>query len=177
MLWFSRFTDYRLMEQPRSLLECVNRWRDEKGRKRTNYRPGSWRRAFAKWHWKDRAEAWDEHLRQEKEAKWEKRRNELQEQEWEASRRLLERGHKMEQFPLYEARKVVEIDEKGNPISVQIVKPVRWSQADIPKTYDMASRLGRLAAEMETDKARLDIDMSWEIIIGGDDGQDNAEGE
>lgn len=65
-LWYDRFTDFRLMGAGRSLLEIVNRCRDKKGQKRTNNFPTSWRNASKKWHWRERAEAWDEQQRRER---------------------------------------------------------------------------------------------------------------
>lgn len=59
ILWYSRFEDYRLMGPDRSLLGAVNLERVKKGQKKSNYIPGSWRGAAAKWNWKKRAEAWD----------------------------------------------------------------------------------------------------------------------
>ena len=62
--WFSRFESYRRAGPNRSLLGTVNEEGLEKGRKRQTKVPGAWNRAAADWHWKERAEAWDEHERQ-----------------------------------------------------------------------------------------------------------------
>ena len=59
-LWFDRFERfYRDQTEKRSVLEAANRWRDEKGTERQTTVPGAWSRIVSRWHWKERAEAWD----------------------------------------------------------------------------------------------------------------------
>jgi hypothetical protein len=62
--WFSRFERYRLTGSNRSLLGTVNAELTEKGRKKQTKVPGAWNRAFERWRWRERAEAWDELERQ-----------------------------------------------------------------------------------------------------------------
>jgi hypothetical protein len=64
-LWFSRFERYRLAGPGRSLLATVNAEQADKGKKKHSGNPGAWTRAAACWHWRERAEAWDEHQRQQ----------------------------------------------------------------------------------------------------------------
>ncbi len=59
-LWVARFEAYRLAGPTRSLLGTYNAERAAKGRKRSLHPSGSWRRAFERWSWQARAEAWDE---------------------------------------------------------------------------------------------------------------------
>ena len=166
-LWYDRFTDYRLMEKPRSLLECVNRWRDDIGRKRTNRRSGTWRRASEKWNWEQRAEAWDKHQRQLKEAKWEQRRDEQEEREWEVAQKLLQRFDKMLAWPLYEVENVQERDSKGRVTSIQIIKPVNWRHGDAVRFAEAASKQARLAAGMETERIEQGGEVVWRIVRNG----------
>jgi hypothetical protein len=63
-LWFSRFERFRLTGPTRTLLGMVNAELVEQGRSRQLRVPGAWNRAFAKWRWRERAEAWDESERQ-----------------------------------------------------------------------------------------------------------------
>jgi hypothetical protein len=63
--WFSRFERYRLAGPGRSLLGAVNAEQAEKGKNKRGWIPGAWSRAAARWNWRDRAEAWDEHDRQQ----------------------------------------------------------------------------------------------------------------
>lgn len=148
-LWYDRFTRYRLAGASRSLLGCVNDERVAKGRKRSNYTAGSWRRAAKKWNWDERAVAWDEYKRTEDEAEWDVRRREIREGEWGQARTLLDRAEQMLKFPLAQIERVEETYGDGRPKAVTIVNPVRWGQRDIARFMRVASELGRLAAEME----------------------------
>jgi hypothetical protein len=62
-LWFSRFERYRLAGPDRSLRAAHNAEKADKGKKRQRSIPGAWSRAAARWNWRERAEAWDEHER------------------------------------------------------------------------------------------------------------------
>jgi hypothetical protein len=62
--WYSRFEQFRLAGAGRSLLGAVNAERIKQGKERQDAIPGAWSRAAAKWHWRERAEAWDELERQ-----------------------------------------------------------------------------------------------------------------
>jgi hypothetical protein len=63
-LWFSRFERYRLAGPGRSLTGIWTAEQAEKGVNRRTKVPGAWDRAAARWRWRQRAEAWDEHERQ-----------------------------------------------------------------------------------------------------------------
>ncbi|HJY88000.1 MAG TPA: hypothetical protein VKE24_14290 [Candidatus Acidoferrales bacterium] len=62
-LWYSRFERYRLAGPSRSLLGTLNSEMLEKGLPRKAKVPGAWNRACERWHWRERAEGWDEHER------------------------------------------------------------------------------------------------------------------
>lgn len=66
--WYHRFEAFRLLGVSRSLNAAVNQERVAKGRTESRHAPGSWRNAAEKWRWYERAEAWDQHLIDEKEA-------------------------------------------------------------------------------------------------------------
>jgi PBSX family phage terminase large subunit len=66
--WYQRFVAFKLMGVGRSLAECVNRVRDEKGRRRAKDPPTSWRNASEKFQWRVRADAWDKYLSAKAEA-------------------------------------------------------------------------------------------------------------
>lgn len=82
-LWYHRFRTFYLPQGPdRSLLEANNRWRDNKGKDRTNNISGSWIRNAEKWRWKERAEAFDleeqrKRIAEEEEARREMRRRQI----------------------------------------------------------------------------------------------------
>jgi hypothetical protein len=62
-LWYARFERYRLAGPRRSLLGAVNAELTSNGRNKQAKVPGAWNRAFGRWHWRERAEAWDEQER------------------------------------------------------------------------------------------------------------------
>lgn len=166
-LWYDRFTAYRLKGASRSLLGCVNEDRVTRGRKRSNYSPGSWRRAAKKWNWDKRAMAWDEYKRAEDEAQWDDRRCEIREREWSQAGTLLGRVEQMLKFPLAQIDRVDRTDADGRPLAVTVVKPVRWSQRDITRFMQVSSELARLAAEMEQRRQALDVTTGGEPLPQG----------
>lgn len=156
-LWYDRFTTYRLKGASRSLLGCVNEERATKGRKRSNYTSGSWRRAAKKWDWDKRVLAWDEYKRTEDEALWDDRRREIRQGEWKQAKALVARAERMLKFPLEQVEKVETVYKDGRPKETVIVMPVRWSQRDVTQFLKVASDLGRLAAEMEQRRQVVDL--------------------
>lgn len=171
MLWYRRFRDFLRQGPGRELLAACNEWRDRKGHQRSSYTAGSWRRNCEKWHWRDRAAAYDaaQDLRIQRE--WEERRRELRETEWARSNELLDKVRQMLQLPIIEAETQQRTDENGNVTSVTIVKPADWRLRDIPYTFETASKLARLAAEMETERTseevRGEIDVVFDQFIRG----------
>ena len=63
--WYSRFLSYLQMGPSRSLLGAINAESVQKSSKKFNGTPQPWLDAFKKWHWKERAEAWDEYRRKQ----------------------------------------------------------------------------------------------------------------
>jgi hypothetical protein len=59
MKWFCRFEVFRLAGPNRSLLGVYNTEQDRNSQKKTYNVPGSWRDAAIKYHWHQRAEAYD----------------------------------------------------------------------------------------------------------------------
>jgi hypothetical protein len=114
-----------------------------------------WRKAAEEWRWKERAEAWDlselEIRRQQEEQRWRERRIEQKDKEWAAAQGLLEKANQMMQA-LRVARTVVE--DEGRTI---IIEPVDWGPSDLARFLDLFSKLGRLSAEMETEKRKEEI--------------------
>lgn len=92
---------------------------------------------------------------------WATRREEWKQEEWDIAAKLLERAQQMLTFP------VAEIVHQNDDGSVQIVKPAKWKPVDVARFAEVASKLARLAAEMETD--RKDITSGGKTIrfIGG----------
>jgi hypothetical protein len=78
-LWFDRFEDFRLAGPTRSVLAVYNAWRKGAGKGVAGSVPNSWDRAARRWSWRERAEAWDEHLREERRVKEAEERREARE--------------------------------------------------------------------------------------------------
>jgi len=162
-LWFGRFWNFYLPQgSDRSLLAAYRAWRVQRGADGRDIRSvaKSWERAANKWNWKQRAEAWDEHNRQELEIEWEARRKQIKDREWKGAEKLLERAEKMLGYPLSE---VIQEDKEGKIFKVQ---PVRWRQSDVTRFMEAASKLARLAAGMETETKHVDITSEGEQISG-----------
>lgn len=155
MRLYARFELFRLRGPGRSLLAAYNQHQVEAGRKSNTHAPDSWRKAAEIWHWRERAEAWDlaelEIRRQQEEQRWRERRIEQKDKEWAAAQGLLEKANQMMQA-LRVARTVVE--DEGRTI---IIEPVDWGPSDLARFLDLFSKLGRLSAEMETEKRKEEI--------------------
>lgn len=119
----------------------------------------------SKHEWVKRAEEWDAHqeeksrrsmekARLEIENQWRDRQEQLRQQEWDYAQKLIEKAKAMLDFPL--AQKQTKPDANGN---VTIVNPARWGFSDAARILDTASKLARLAADMNTSKSA--VDMTW----------------
>ncbi len=154
-LWYDRFERFRLMGAGRSVLAVYREYLAHKGAKwrgRSGL-PTSWRNAVERFRWRERAEAWDERQRAEERERWKRRRDELRDREWETAQRLIDKAEQMLKIPLVE--RTVE-----SPDGPTVLKPARWGMADAAKLAETASKLGRLAAEMETDRTTVDVSRS-----------------
>ena len=109
----------------------------------------------SRYDWQARLACWDELEREDEEETWRDRRRKIREGEWGQARILLDRVEQMLKFPLAQVERVEETYIDGRPKAVTIVNPVRWSQRDVARFMQVASELGRLAAEME--QQRLDV--------------------
>lgn len=77
--WFDRFDRlYRPQGPERSLLRAYNAWRVEVGKSASKKSvANSWDKVAKQWHWKGRAEAWDEAERQKRAVLEEQERTEM----------------------------------------------------------------------------------------------------
>jgi len=123
--WYSRFTAYRLMGSGRSLLGCVNQERVQKGTKRRNSVPGAWSRAFERWCWRERAEAWDKAERERTEAEYEAERL-----EWRERRRQMLQG-----FFSQLAKALQKFEPEGASLG-QLTQAVRTVTQELRAEYD-----------------------------------------
>lgn len=131
-------------------------------------------KCIRRWHywaseytWVARAEAFDAHLdkikrdeieriQREEAAYWAEVRKRIPREEVEYAERLIAKAREMLEFPLA-AVKSTSVERDGKTIVTTIVEPGRWSFATAVKMFELAQRMRRLAAEMETDRTKIDI--------------------
>ncbi len=155
--WFTRFTSFRLMGPGRSLMGCVNKERVQQGKEK--YTKGvaySWSAAAAKWRWRERALAWDKHVLAEEERLQEERRREWRQKEWDYAQRLLAAADVMLKFPLMRTEQT-RTEADGKVQITNVILPADWRLTDVSHMIGMASKLARLATDMETDKKQAEI--------------------
>lgn len=165
------FEHYRDMGPARSLLKaysehmarCVGR---QDSVKRAS---GSWHYWSATWKWEERAAAYDRHLdllrrvqveeSEKAEAeKWAQERREIRKRELAMAGALIKRAEEMLSFPLTTVTEDTVI-EGGKAIHRKIVEPAKWTFSTAARLIDLADKLMRLAAEMETEHQKIDIAM------------------
>ena len=149
--------DYWLMGSGRSIRKLLQKYNEpdtESPPTRHFATLAGWSTRYA-WQARiDRAKQIDDEALQRE---WEDRRKEWKQEEWDIAAKLLERAQQMLTFP------VAEVTYQNDDDSVQIVKPAKWKPVDIARFAEVASKLARLAAEMETERRKsenLNIDLS-----------------
>ena len=141
--------------------------KDEKGKVVTP--PGLWRKWYNQFDWEGRAVGYDDHInaklfisKEEAVANtaelWAERRNQQRDKELEMRDMLIARVTEMMKMPLVEQT----ISKDGKTI---IIKPVKWNQGDLVRLAATVSKLGRLSAEMETDRSTVDVELSLAASI------------
>lgn len=107
------------------------------------------------------AQAERERLARDREAKWEKRRDEIREAEFEASMLLVKKFKEMATAPTFEVKEEETTEEGGECVNkITVIMPAGWRLRDMPRVAEAASKLGRLSAEMATERQEIDIDIS-----------------
>ncbi len=157
---YAAFQAYMNMHfSERTLTEAYRRARN---RPHVNTASGTWSMWFQKYHWAERASAWDAELaRVEREAmlreaalraqRWADRRLQLIEQEWEDAQRMREMGLQMLNHSITQTVETTEeLTDNGLQVINQ-VKPVGWRMRDAALFLTKASDIGRRAANMATD--------------------------
>ena len=156
--WYSRFELFRLAGPTRKLIDV---WRSE-GDTEGKEIPHRWYTVAGKWHWTERAEAWDEENRQRmrdavNEQLEEFRANWIQ-REARVAGELMDKAVQMLKFPLADVRRVNE--DTGE---VTVIMPTKWTMSDAAKYVLTASKIGRLAVGLKTDSQQVDVVSDKEI--------------
>lgn len=165
-LWFRRFQSYLRLGPRRSMLSAYTRDLEQRGinAKGKKHIPSSWRDSARRWRWLERAQAWDAQVAEQESAEWDSKRRQLRDQEWEAAQSLIDKARQMLVFPLARTQRA-EKDVDGRVITETIIIPAKWSMRDAAAMFDIASKLMRLAAELET--GRLAVDWMQEARKAG----------
>ena len=106
--------------------------------------------------WAMRARAYDDAQNAKEREIWEQRRRAIREEEWAIGDRLLDRARRMLTATLFE-----RINDGANGLVIH--KPSNWSEADITRTFEMALKVQRRAADM--DQGRLLIEHDWKAQL------------
>lgn len=185
---YSKFVIYRdLQPEERSLDEAYRTWLEHKeGARRAHgarRAPGSYRKLARQFRWVERAEAYDDHVREhgreirlqleeELAVDWHKRREEQLERINTTTELALAMADKILRMPIAEKTVTTETNEDGVPVAITIIKPLRGC------TPTAAVNLTRMAEELmdsavaESTGEAGDIEGSvWEIAQepGGDE--------
>lgn len=112
--------------------------------------PTFWSKIRHRWHWDERAEAWDNVQRQKakkrnesRRLKWEAKWLTLRDKAWDVSQKLIERAEEMLQYPLTDIQ--VHTDENGQQVT--IIKPTNWSMRDAGPMLSTAVELAKVATD------------------------------
>lgn len=158
MLWYSRFTKFRLRGPKRSLLALCNQERVENGREKRNNFPGSWMQACNRWRWHARIEEWDAAECARVEAEWEERRAEIREQDYRQAKEL----RNLAQAILDASPGFIHEREYKRGDTKFVIKALDGHLA--VKALEASSKLQRLAAEMADPAQKVDITSGGKAI-------------
>lgn len=177
--------DYALMGARRSLRELVERYNNvpstEKPPTRYFNTIGRWSQNY---EWVARVNRHDEIEQERAIEEWRERQKEIRSTEWDMASRLIERAERMLEFPIRETETTME-----DGVTRLTIKPVKWSGGTPARYLDLASKLARLAAEMETENIKVAATVGftaddlaaasnrardWEREQYSDDGADNG---
>lgn len=126
------------------------------------------------WNWKPRAEDYDLFMLEREQVafeaaqyadaeKWATRRAVLRETEWQMAESLIKKVQIMLDWPMWKETTATnkELTEAGMLVQTLIIRePATWSMTDLARMLELASKLARLAAGMETARTVRRIDFT-----------------
>lgn len=147
---YAAFLAYRDLGPERSLEKAVLAYTGSKGRL------AKWKAWSVKWNWVGRTDQWDAHQEQLNRDAEEKamadyyetlaiKKLAYQDTVFDIVDRLIAQVLTMLNWPLSE-------QTIRNEAGVTIIKPARWSKSDIPRFAEVADKMFRLAAGLETER-------------------------
>jgi hypothetical protein len=161
-LWYSRFKGFLLRGPSRTVLAGVQEWRREKGKKEISSIPNSWTLAKKRNDWLKRASLFDEAVDEIKNDVWSVRQAEIIDIEWDMVERLKKKFEKMDAFPLQAVTK--DTRKSGtNVIERTVIRPLKWTAANMVQIARAISELGRSSAGLPT--VQTDLTSDGEKIV------------
>lgn len=147
--WYRRFCRYRNQIGKRSLLEAVREEAAQNGQKKPiKSTPGSWKSTFAKWHWEQRATAWDEHQQTIQDFEWDQRYKQFREDCWQHYELLRDKARLMLQMPIV----MQTTTQSENGVTLITIQATDWHK------FTAALAMLKLASELaETAIGKLSI--------------------
>jgi len=147
--------DYAMMGARRSLRELAEKYKlysSEPQAKNPPTRKAATLFAWsARFDWVARVNRWQELEQERAQDEWRERRGQIRQTEWEMHEALIEKARRMLEFPIRETEAVME-----DGVTRLTIKPMRWSGGTPAQYADLASKLARLAAEMETSRVAVE---------------------
>lgn len=154
--------DYALMGAVRSLTGLIASYQSapEPGPSLRLATIKGWSGRYA---WQERVTAFDEQQRAAERARavalWQARKEATRERYYSMSERLADRAIEMLGFPLATVERTEKVrqgaDGRSTIIEQTVIKPSKWAVRDAALIADVAVKLARLSAEMETDRSLL----------------------
>ena len=181
--WFSRFEKFRLLGPGRSILAAYTQEREEKASrssKKLEKKPQNssegWRKAAKEWNWVTRAEAWDEHWREQERKAYEQREwdrlerwNTIRDRVLEEAQEAIAAVNQMALHPLVEEehQNIAIADHAGQEIPQQIVvKPVGFNASTPSLVMLRAVKAAKLVTPDEKAAIKLLSGLGYEIYDG-----------
>jgi hypothetical protein len=139
--------------------------------------PGNWKRAIQVFRWQERLKGWQAHQAQEHNELWRKRSEAYREQSWKLYEETRDKVSAMLKIPILKQRIAMETDANGNPITVTVIEPARWTFRDLAALMGQTIALGDSAigvyskaimllttAGFEVRSPEQQIDGDWDSI-------------
>lgn len=157
--------DYYAMGLSRSLEKLESRYRDlaKQGLMPPSVKLQRMKEWSARYRWQERIGRAqfiaNEGERQAQEQQWAERRAVIRDQGWAMAQKLLARAEAMLEHPLTETvTDKPTTTPEGQVIQRVVVKPAKWTMADVVRVADTAIEMARLAAGMDTEQKKLVIE-------------------
>jgi hypothetical protein len=153
--WYFLFSKYCRKGVTRSLLGTYNDERATNGHRKSLRISGGFEKRTKQFTWVERARAFDIYVEKLETQDWDRRRKETIDKELDFAKRLMEKAQQMLQFPVA-TTKTETTQDNGRTVVQTTFIPARWNFADAARIIEAASKLQRLALEMDTSRAAVD---------------------